>query len=409
MRKLVRKFSDILWECQKKGETYRIEWIQTLAQDYARINGDPNWEAKMNNMIWTTEQNAVNRKLSMITKGRRGVLDRIQIPNHHWFYSASKAELYHYDVGVFEAYPMCEDGTFYRHHTLKVPASDVVLVNVDIDPVTNHWTITEMLPTPRTMWVDVTSQIEIERALLARNKRHLQQTAREEGISTRPPISTLKQNDGFNDMSTAILQGTPLTSHDITPEMAQFFLALKRTPKDRQLTPVVGEFTTEDIQNMFKAAKERTSSDSRTLNYTLWKCLAKDDNIAGVMSVLFSLPFMYGFVNTHWALMTDFMLEKKPGVRHIHTLRIIGKLAAEFNTCLKYLIGKKARDNYESTDTSDDQHGFRPNRSSVDAAGYSYGQPCHHIASLLICMLRRSGTHHENRLDVLVQDMQGNK
>ena len=368
LRRLVRKFSDILWECQKRGETYRVEWIQTLAQNYARITGDPNWEAKMKSMIRTTEQNAVNRTLSMITKGRRGVLDRIQIPTHHWFYSASKAELYHYDVGVFEAYPMCEDGTFYRHHTLKVPASDVILVNVDIDQDTNRWTITETLPTPPTMWVDVTSQTEIERALLARNKRHLQQTAREEGISTRPPLATLKLNDGFNDMSTAILNGTSLTSYDITPEMAHFFHALKRTNKDRQLPPIVGDFTTEDIQNMFKTAKERTSSDSRTLNYTLWKCLAKDDNIAGMMSVLFSLPFMYGFVNTHWVSMTDFMLEKKPGVRHIHTLRIIGKLAAEFNTCLKYLIGKKTRDNYESTDTSDDQHGFRPNRSSVDAA-----------------------------------------
>ena len=41
--------------------------------------------------------------------------------------------------------------------------------------------------------------------------------------------------------------------------------------------------------------------------------------------------------------------------------------------------------------------------------GYSYGQPPHDIASLLLFMLWRSGTHHENRLDVLVQDMQGNK
>jgi hypothetical protein len=43
-------------------------------------------------------------------------------------------------------------------------------------------------------------------------------------------------------------------------------------------------------------------------------------------------------------------------------------------------------------------------------SGYRYGQPPHDIASLLIFMLLwRSGTHHENRLDALVQDMQGNK
>ncbi len=87
------------------------------------------------------------------------------------------------------------------------------------------------------------------------------------------------------------------------------------------------------------------------------------------MSVLMSLPlpFVYGFPNEHWTHMTDFMLEKKPGMRQIHTLRIIGKVAAEFNTCLKFLIGKKARDNFERSETCDEQHGFRPNRSAPDA------------------------------------------
>jgi hypothetical protein len=66
--------------------------------------------------------------------------------------------------------------------------------------------------------------------------------------------------------------------------------------------------------------------------------------------------------------MTDYMLEKKPGIRQIHTLCIIGKVAAEFNTCLKFFIGKKARDNFEQASPCNDQHGFRPHRSSVDTA-----------------------------------------
>ena len=36
-----------------------------------------------------------------------------------------------------------------------------------------------------------------------------------------------------------------------------------------------------------------------------------DNDIASFLSVLFSLlPFVYGFVNTHWTHMTNFMLEK---------------------------------------------------------------------------------------------------
>jgi hypothetical protein len=149
--------------------------------------------------------------------------------------------------------------------------------------------------------------------------------------------------------------------------MTAFFTALQKDP----LSPpplIDGALTAGDVQSMFKRAKECTSSDSGTLNYTIWKCLATDDIIAGIMSVLFSLPFLYGFVNQHWTSMTDFMLEKKPGVRHIHSLRIIGKVSAEFNTILKFLIGKKAMTNYENSSPHDEQHGFRPNRSSIDAA-----------------------------------------
>lgn len=62
------------------------------------------------------------------------------------------------------------------------------------------------------------------------------------------------------------------------------------------------------------------------------------------------------------------MLEKKPGQREIHTLCIIGKVAAEFNTCLKFFIGKQAMHNFEDSHPCDEQHGFQPNRSAVDAS-----------------------------------------
>jgi hypothetical protein len=49
----------------------------------------------------------------------------------------------------------------------------------------------------------------------------------------------------------------------------------------------------------------------------------------------------YGFINKYWTHISDFMLEKKLGERHIHQLRIIGKVSAEFNTCLKFLLDIK--------------------------------------------------------------------
>ena len=207
--------------------------------------------------------------------------------------------------------------------------------------------ISTILPMPTPLWRDVTAAEEIEMELLQRNKMHLKQSDREGGISTGPVMTAVQENHGLNPLSQKILDGAPITEFEITEDMrASFFTALKRTEKDKALPPVFGTITSAKFQEMFKRAKEKTSSNSRTPNYTTWKCLAKSDTIAGFASILLSLPFVYGFPNSHWTHMTDFMLEKKPGMRQIHMLRIIGKLAAEFNTCLKLIIGKRARDNF---------------------------------------------------------------
>ena len=66
--------------------------------------------------------------------------------------------------------------------------------------------------------------------------------------------------------------------------------------------------------------------------------------------------------------MIDVMLEKKPGVRHIHMLRIIGLVCPEFNTTLSYFIGHLGQKNFEQTNPTDEQHGSRRHRQSIDAA-----------------------------------------
>ena len=293
----------------------------------------------------------------------------IQTPTHDWFRCTSTDELFHYDKGVYESYPSVKkfSNQYHLHHTLKVLPPTIEAVHVIKDKLGCYWTVKHTLPMPDPLWKDASSTAEIEEKLLERNERHLQQTAQEAGISTFPPFTTLRENHGFNPLSARVLDGAPITEFTLSPEAAEFFRTLKRTDKEKEARPILGTITSVDFQHMFHRARERTSSDSRTLNYTLWKCLAKRARILGFASVLLSLPFTYGFVNTHWTHMTDFMLEKKPGVRQIHTLRIIGKVAAEFNTCLKFFIGKQARDNFEDADPCNEQHGFRPHRSPVDA------------------------------------------
>ena len=105
------------------------------------------------------------------------------------------------------------------------------------------------------------------------------------------------------------------------------------------------------------------------MHYSIWKCLAREDDITEWLSTMMSLPFMYGFSNKRWTKMVDVMLEKKRGVRRIHQLCIIGILEADFNIALKILFACKLMRYAEKNNTlHDKQWGSRANRTSTDAA-----------------------------------------
>lgn len=252
---------------------------------------------------------------------------------------------------MFEAYPSAQDGTFYRHHSLKVlPEDDAELITVGKDKVTGRYVIKETLDRPDSVWKDVTSPHEIEKQITTRNKRHLQQSAIEGGLGSLPVFEALRSNYGVNDESRRAIAGEEfLSEFELPPLVAEWFAHLKQTEKGAECPPVLGEISSAEFQEMFKKSKEGAASDPRTLNYTIWKCIAKSTFLSGIASVLLSIPFMYGFVNTHWLKMVDVMLEKKPGNRKIHLLRIIGKLPAELNTCLK-LFARRTSWNFEACD-----------------------------------------------------------
>jgi hypothetical protein len=214
--------------------------------------------------IWDS---ATNRKLNSVVKGWHGVLDRIQVPSRDWYYSPSLQELLHFTDGVFEAYPPFHHELFHPHHTLKILPPDALLADVSCTK-SGHWRLLFTASLPPDLWMDITSQAEIEALLLARNQQHLKLTQREGGRSTVEPMSLLRDIHGFNPMSAAILAGRTV-EYDLSPELSAFFSSLALTPLERGLTPVLGTISSADFQTMFHLSKERTSSDPRMLNYTL--------------------------------------------------------------------------------------------------------------------------------------------
>ena len=149
--------------------------------------------------------------------------------------------------------------------------------------------------------------------------------------------------------------------------MAEWLKQLQRSDAELDMAPTVGAISAATFQAAFKASKEKTSSNG-DLHYTVWKCMAREDDFADWLSIMMSIPFMFGFAPLRWQRMTDVMLEKKKGVRKIHQLRIIGLLEADLNTALKIFGREMAHKMEDSGNLSDEQWGSRKNRSSIDAA-----------------------------------------
>ena len=431
VRKEVTEQRKALWAAQKTCESDRMEWLKEVAIERAAAEGDKEWRDVLKEMLRTAETRAVNRKLGAITKGRSKPLDRIETPNHDWFFSEKANELYHHDQGNFEAYPSIDGATgdggrYYLHHTLKVLPPDAVKVLVGREE--DHYKVTskldwyysfsanrlfhmvggsvdtfggledgtfrlkrpsqvprdataaivertdmgtykllDTLPIPARMWCDVTSQEKIETMLMARNKRHLQQTAIEGGESNGPVMTELTQDHGLSEMADKLLAGTYETEHEVSEELAEWFRQMKQTDKERESPKIVGVMTKPEFQYSFKIAREKTSSSPSGLHYTIWKAMASSDYCAEFLCIMVSLPFMYGFVNKRWTREIDVMLEKKKGVRKIHMLRIIGLVEADFNTALKFFLAKQMQQASEANGLSDEQHGSRQDRTSIDA------------------------------------------
>ncbi|KAL7535925.1 hypothetical protein ACHAWF_005312, partial [Thalassiosira exigua] len=62
------------------------------------------------------------------------------------------------------------------------------------------------------------------------------------------------------------------------------------------------------------------------------------------------------------------MLERKPGVRKIHQLRIIGLIEVDFNTALKLYFSKHLVTNSERTESTEEQWGGSPGCTFTEPA-----------------------------------------
>ena len=164
------------------------------------------------------------------------------------------------------------------------------------------------------IWKEVCTPKEIERLILDRNERHLQQAKLEDGRIHDPIMQKLAEEHGTTDLLESLRNGE-ITIDEATDEAIQAWIsAVKQTTTSfaqSQMPMLTGVISPEDYQDAFKIVTEKTTSSPSGLHYSIWNTLAKEDDLAQWQSIMMSLPFMYGFVNSRWAKVVDVMLEKK--------------------------------------------------------------------------------------------------
>jgi hypothetical protein len=180
----------------------------------------------------------------------------------------------------------------------------------------------------------------MEKLLLEHNKRHLQQTIIEGGTSNAYPMPMLQQEMGISTATDSLLSGQFTTKYEVPLPVAAWIKAVTQTEEEGALPEVVGSLSKEEFQRMFRKKKEGVLSDPHGTNYSVWKAMAKRDHLSSFLCTLVSLPFIYGFANTIWMNKIDVMLEKKPGIRNIHMLQIIGLVCRHSAISSDTLINK---------------------------------------------------------------------
>ena len=94
---------------------------------------------------------------------------------------------------------------------------------------------------------------------MARNKRHIQQAARKEGVTIGPLMNEIQANHKLNPRVDNLLAGKFEMDQDVSKEMSAWIEAIKQTEKEKATPRVVGVMTKEQFQCAFKISNKKTS------------------------------------------------------------------------------------------------------------------------------------------------------
>lgn len=209
-------------------------------------------------------------------------------------------------------------------------------------------------------WQELTEQHDIETALLEELEKRFNQ-ASQTPFCTEPLLSDIGPL-GTGKGSAQILAGLYTPQSVIDPWTSRLLPYLQQAIP----TDPVYDISEDEYRYSWSKVKERTSAGPSGITIPHMKAHCTSSKLLKIDTRMANLPFRYGFALNRWKKGLDVMLEKKPGVRQISTLRAILLYEADFNQNNKRLGRDMLRRAEKFGCVALEQYGSRKNLSAVD-------------------------------------------
>jgi hypothetical protein len=209
-------------------------------------------------------------------------------------------------------------------------------------------------------WVELDTRLEIEAALLKELEGRFNQ-ASDTPFCTEP-LATLAGPFGNSEASKQILSGKFQSPQGTDFWATQLIPFLKQEITTSELRPL----SMDEYIAGWKRVREKTSAGPSGITIPHFKAHGRSKYLSEIDTIMANLPYIYGFSPQRWKKGLDVMLEKKPGVRQVSSLRAILLYEADFNQNNKRL-GREMlfrAEKYKAVVTK--QFGSRKHLSAID-------------------------------------------
>jgi hypothetical protein len=196
-------------------------------------------------------------------------------------------------------------------------------------------------PDPKTWtgpWKSITNPEEIATHVCAANRRQYNQACNTPFASK--PLLTYFGFGGDTVGADALLAGElppPQITKSLLPETMQLLTLAKPSVG----VPVFSStISAQEFASLYKILPESTSSSPSGRHLGHYKVASGYDHLAGLHSMMMSIPYLAGFSPPRWQQVVDIMLEKDPGDPKIHRLRIIALQESDFNQSNRLVLAR---------------------------------------------------------------------